>query len=111
MADREARLAQNEALFREMNERVQVSVVASGGEEEPFVVVCECGNIECLERMRLTAAEYGDAHAHPAQFVVVDGHVANDVEDVVARRAIHDAILLERHVFVPNVARLTILNA
>jgi hypothetical protein len=85
MADREARLAQNEALFREMNERVEERVLASGGAEEPFVIVCECGNIDCLERMRLTAAEYDAAHAHPAQFVVVEGHVASDVEDVVAR--------------------------
>jgi hypothetical protein len=84
MADREARLALNEALFREMNERVEESVLASGQEDEPFVVVCECGNIDCLERMRLTAAEYDAAHAHPAQFVVVEGHVASDIEDVVA---------------------------
>lgn len=85
MVDREERLALNEALFREMNERVESGVVATGGEGEPFVVVCECGNIECLERMRLTPAEYDAAHAHPAQFVVVDGHVASEVEDVVAR--------------------------
>ncbi len=85
MADREERLALNEALFREMNERVESGVVATGGEDEPFVVVCECGNIDCLERMRLTPAEYDAAHARPAQFVVVDGHVASEVEDVVAR--------------------------
>jgi len=93
MADREARLAQNEALFREMNERVEATVLATSGEDEPFVVVCECGNIDCLERMRLTAAEYDAAHAHPAQFVVVDGHVASDVEDVVAR---HDRYVVVR---------------
>ena len=93
MADREERLALNEALFREMNERVESGVVATGGEDEPFVVVCECGNIDCLERMRLTAAEYDAAHAHPAQFVVVDGHVASDVEDVVAR---HDRYIVVR---------------
>ena len=93
MIDREARLAQNEALFREMNERVEATVLATAGEDEPFVVVCECGNIECLERLRLTAAEYDAAHLHPAQFVVVDGHVASDVEDVVAR---HDRYVVVR---------------
>ena len=89
MADREERLALNEALFREMNERVEERVVATGREDEPFVVVCECGNIECLERLRLTVAEYDAAHAHPAQFVVVEGHVARDVEDVVARNEVY----------------------
>ena len=95
MADRETRIAVNEALFREMNERVEESVVATDGEHEPFVVVCECGNIDCLERMRLTAAEYDAAHAHPAQFVVVEGHVASDVEDVVARTDVY--VVVRKH--------------
>jgi hypothetical protein len=93
MSEREERIALNEALFREMNERVEEGVVASHGDGEPFVIACECGNIECLERMRLTPSEYDAAHAHPAQFVVVDGHVAPDVEDVVAR---HDGYLVVR---------------
>src|SRR5262245_53749594 len=75
----------NEALFREMNERVQEQVSLVKGDGEPFVVVCECGEIECLERVWVTSAEYDAAHSHPAQFVVVEGHVAPDVEKVVAR--------------------------
>lgn len=75
----------NEALFREMNERVQEQVSTLQGDDEPFVVVCECGEIDCLERVWVTPAEYDAAHSHPAQFVVVEGHVAPDVEKVVAR--------------------------
>jgi hypothetical protein len=85
VAGREERLAMNEALFREMNERVEKRVRSEDRDDEPFAIVCECGNIDCLERMRLTPAEYDATHAHPAQFVVVEGHVADDVEDVVAR--------------------------
>ena len=75
----------NEALFRDMNERVEERVRTEERDDEPFAIVCECGNIDCLERIRLKAAEYDATHAHPAQFVVVEGHVAPDVEDVVAR--------------------------
>lgn len=75
----------NEALFRDMNERVEERVRTEERDDEPFAIVCECGDIDCLERIRLTAAEYDATHAHPAQFVVVEGHVAPDVEDVVAR--------------------------
>jgi hypothetical protein len=85
VSERETRIAMNEALFREMNERVQEQVVTLKGDDEPFVVVCECGEIECMERIWLTPAEYDAAHSHPAQFVVVDGHIAADVEVVVAR--------------------------
>ena len=84
MADREERLALNEALFREMNQQVEEGAIATRGEDEPFVVVCECGNLDCVERMRLTPAEYDAAHEHPAQFVVVEGHVRSEIEDVVA---------------------------
>jgi hypothetical protein len=84
MTDRETRIAMNEALFREMNERVEAQVLTERGEDERFVIVCECGDIECLERIRMTPAEYDVAHEHPAQFVVVAGHVAHDVEHVVA---------------------------
>ena len=76
----------NEALFREMNERVQAQVLTERGEGELFVIVCECGDIECMDRIRVTTAEYDAAHAHPAQFIVVEGHVARDIEEVVARQ-------------------------
>jgi hypothetical protein len=86
MSERETRIAMNEALFREMNERVEEQVVSLKGDEEPFVIVCECGDIECMDRIWVTPAEYDAAHSDPAQFVVVDGHVAPDIEEVVAQR-------------------------
>ena len=75
----------NETLFREINERVEAQVVEVRGMGEPFVIACECGDIECMERVRVTPAEYEAIHADPAQFIVVEGHAVLDVEDIVSR--------------------------
>lgn len=75
----------NEALFREMNERVEERVQAAAGEETTFAILCECADPNCAERITLTPAEYEAVHDDPAQFTVVPGHAAIDVEEVVAR--------------------------
>jgi hypothetical protein len=85
LSERQIRIATNEALFREMNERVEAQVLATSGEDEQFVVACECGDIECMERLWLTLSEYEETHADPAQFVIVHGHEIPEVEEVVAK--------------------------
>jgi hypothetical protein len=81
--DRERRIAENEALFRQVNERVDqlnrsFSVVLDRGD-----YLCECGNGECTERVALTPEEYERVRAEPTLFVVSPGHAAPDIEDVV----------------------------
>jgi hypothetical protein len=85
VSEREKRTATNEALFREVNERLEDRVQVAVGDHAPFAALCECADPECTERIMLTPAEYEEAHADPTQFVVLDGHVAEDVEDVVFR--------------------------
>ena len=75
----------NEALFREINERVEAQVVEVRGKDGSFVIACECGDIECMERLWVTPAEYEAIHADPAQFMVMEDHAVPDVEDIVAR--------------------------
>ena len=75
----------NETLFREINERVAAQVVEVRGEDESFVIACECGDMECTERLWVTPAEYEAIHADPAQFIVVEDHAVLDIEDIVSR--------------------------
>lgn len=75
----------NEALFREMNERVEERVQTAASDETTFAILCECADPGCAERITLTPAEYEAAHNDPAQFTVVPGHAALDVEEAVAR--------------------------
>ena len=79
----EERAARNEALFRELNERVEGLVGAVDLGRIRFV--CECGNLECLERVQLTRAAYEDVRSDPTRFVVAPGHENPTIERAVAR--------------------------
>jgi hypothetical protein len=84
--ERAARLATNEARFREINERVESDLeplVDAEDEQLPFV--CECGRPSCTDGIGLTVAEYESVRRDSTRFVVVPGHQIEDVEDVVDR--------------------------
>jgi hypothetical protein len=79
---REERIARNEALFREVNERVKEVSDAESGERIDFL--CECGDARCTESIPMTRAEYERLRSDPLLFGVKPGHVIADAEDVVA---------------------------
>jgi hypothetical protein len=85
----EERVARNEALFREFNERVEDVAEAFDPREEGDSLridfVCECGNLDCLERLELTRAAYEEVRSDPKRFVVAPGHENTQVERVVGR--------------------------
>ena len=91
---RDRRLAQNEILFRRINERL-----AGGyGDSLPPVLelVCECSDRECLKVLSIEAAEYEWLRQNPRHFAVLPGHEAPAVEDVVER---HERfVVVEKHV-------------
>jgi hypothetical protein len=77
-------MARNEALFREVNERiedVQEGFAAQGRTD----FLCECGSEDCTQPISLTLAEYEQVRRNPKHFVVVPGHHVVDVERVVER--------------------------
>jgi hypothetical protein len=74
------RFARNEAIFREVNERV-ADVMDSEAHMTNFL--CECGNLDCVEEISLTNAEYMTLRSNPATFAVTRGHALEDVETVV----------------------------
>lgn len=79
---REERVARNEALFREVNERIKD---ISADVEAPLTdFVCECGDPECTKPVSLTPFEYEEVRRDATHFVVLPGHVVPDVEQVVA---------------------------
>jgi hypothetical protein len=74
------RFARNEAIFREVNERV---ADAMDSEARMTNFLCECGNLDCVEEISLTDAEYVKVRSNPATFAVAPGHVIEDVETVI----------------------------
>lgn len=77
-------IAKNEALFRDINERVKEIDAKRGAalaEESEFL--CECGHPDCIERISLTVAEYEAVRSVPTHFALVPGHEQTAVERVV----------------------------
>ena len=91
MEARHTRLAKNESLFSEVNERIsEISQELAPGAPNPELVdglVCECSDPECLERVGpLTIAEYEGVREDPRRFIIAAGHQAADVERIVDRQ-------------------------
>ncbi|HZG36234.1 MAG TPA: hypothetical protein VEY87_10345 [Gaiellaceae bacterium] len=76
------RLVENEALFREVNERIK-GLVSTLHSRDAFTVLCECSNRDCETRITLTLDEYESARAQSDRFLVSPGHVFPDIERVV----------------------------
>lgn len=83
---RRRRFAENQALFREVNERIGANAEAQGADSHAYEFVCECSSLECFERFELTLREYGRVRERDQRFIVLSGHERPEVEDVVERR-------------------------
>jgi hypothetical protein len=74
--------AKNQAVFREVNERIrQLSETFDSCEQESFI--CECGNPECTQAIELTCAEYERVRARGNRFVVAPDHENPETESVI----------------------------
>jgi hypothetical protein len=76
------RRAKNEALFRDVNERIAES--ADSLEVDKIEFVCECADPGCTERVPVTLAEYERVRAKPTTFLLAPGHDEPDIEHVVS---------------------------
>jgi hypothetical protein len=76
-------MAENESLFREVNERVS-TLSDRLGPEVPYEYLCECANADCTFRIALSTSEYEAIRADPKQFVVLPLHHTPEVETLVA---------------------------
>jgi hypothetical protein len=87
---RERRAAQNQSLFREVNERIEPlhqrfnSITASRLND----FICECANEGCSEMVALSVEEYESIRETPKRFFVApsEEHVWLDVERIVEQR-------------------------
>ena len=86
MGAREERFAANEALFREVNERVvELASQYVATEARPVDFTCECGRRECSETVMMTIVEYEAIRAHATHFGVVPQHEQPEIETVIER--------------------------
>ena len=80
-------MGENESRFRLVNERLRDLVIddaARHGEHaEALSVLCECGNVDCTDKVDLSLSEYEWVRSASARFVIVPGHEIDDAERVV----------------------------
>jgi hypothetical protein len=94
------RLARNQVLFREVNERLAEVAQTEDGTND---FLCECSRPECKETIRLTPNEYEGVRSHPNLFVITPGHEVTEVDRVVGTTGVYT--LVEKK---PNGAKLAI---
>ena len=75
------RLARNQVLFREVNERLREMMLDHLADLTEFQ--CECSNPECTETVPLWVAEYERVRSRPNQFVIVPDHDLAQIERAV----------------------------
>ena len=83
MDERARKIGENEALYRSINEKIEDLNETFGMVAETMAVVCECGQLECIEQIELDIPTYERVRSDPTQFVVLPGHEIPDVEEVI----------------------------
>jgi hypothetical protein len=95
MGSREERIGLNEAVFREVNERIQDLAEGFGLASQPLDLVCECGDASCRERITMTHGEYEELRSDSHRFAVYPGHESAGLEQVIDRREGYDIVQKE----------------
>ena len=90
MDERARRVAENEMLFRQVNEHV---VGDDRRPSENFEIVCECEDTGCMDHVRVTTDSYERARSEPTDFLLKPGHANPEFETVVES---HDDFVLVR---------------
>jgi hypothetical protein len=70
--------ARNQALWREVNERIRAVAETSARTE----FLCECADLDCTETLNLTVAEYERIRSSGVRFPIAIGHDFPEVENV-----------------------------
>ncbi len=78
------RLARNQALFREVNERLLE--LTEGFHDGSMQFVCECSHEDCTLTVNMNHDEYESVRARSTFFVVASGHEILEVEKIIDNR-------------------------
>jgi hypothetical protein len=90
VGERALRVAENEILFRQVNEHV----VAGGRRPaENFEIICECADTGCMDHVRVTTESYKRARGQPTDFLLKPGHAKPEFETVIEG---HDDFMIVR---------------
>ena len=75
------RLARNQVIFREVNERLRALADAVPDGKSDYL--CECSDVQCTDKIELRLFEYESVRARPKTFFIIPGHERLEVERIV----------------------------
>jgi hypothetical protein len=81
MSESLERLARNQSLFREVNERIE----KLAGDNDVVEFLCECSDPACAITVELRVSTYEDIRSNPTHFFVKVGHDMPEIECVVSQ--------------------------
>jgi hypothetical protein len=84
--ERTRRVGANEAVFRALNEELEGLNEAFAFASRTFLIVCECGDLTCVEQIEVSVEEYAQLRSDPTLFAVIQGHASPDTEEEIASR-------------------------
>ena len=90
MSPREVRQAKNQAVFREINERI--AELAERFRDEDMQIICECASVGCIERIQVAVHEYARVRQFSDWFLITPGHIVPDTEQVMEHHDGYDII-------------------
>ena len=106
MDERARRVGKNEAVFREVNEQIKSLDRTLAPVEQAIEVVCECGDLRCVDQFVVSLTDYERIRSDPTLFMVLPGHERLDVERVTEEHAVY--FVVQKHEGEPeHVARET----
>ena len=82
---REQRQAQNQFIFRSVNQEIKRLSEKLLDARSDLEFVCECYDPACIKRMRMRLAEFTEFDRMENCFIVVPGHEDAEVEEVMTR--------------------------
>jgi len=90
--ERGRRVGLNEAVFREVNERIEDLAETFQVGEQPINFICECADPGCAQQISMPRSEYERVRADPTHFAVYPGHEIPDVEQVLEKHDGYDVV-------------------
>jgi hypothetical protein len=109
VSEREDRIAANEVLYRNLNERLRDTTLELSGPgllaPSAVQIVCECGRTDCMAKIDVPLGTYERVRSVPTRFFIAPGHEIPDVERVVERD--RGFFVVEKHEEEAAIARAT----
>jgi hypothetical protein len=104
----ERRLKENEVIFQQANKGVAEFVLEGGGSAATVIkFYCECSNLDCRQRIPLTAPDYKKLHKTQRRFIALDGHETPKIEKIVSS---HDGFnVIEKFGEIPSVKDIDLM--